>query len=229
VTVVARVASLDDDETVRERRCIVTSEVLPDSELIRFVADPQGCIVPDIAAKLPGRGIWVSAKREILARAIAKNLFPRAAKAPVIASPDLPDRVEAQLVAQMLGLLGLARRSGALILGFDNVGRGFQGKTPPALLIEASDGAADGRRKLLGVAAGYGLNPPVMDCLTVTELSLALGRENVVHAALKSGRLTERLKFEAGRLNGFRAASQRVGLQVMDQAGSTPAPDKGQE
>jgi predicted RNA-binding protein YlxR (DUF448 family) len=230
VTVAARIAGLDDDdETVRERRCIVTGEVLSDAELVRFVADPQGCIVPDIAAKLPGRGIWVSAKREILARAIAKNLFARAAKAPVIASSDLPERVEAQLVAHMLGLLGLARRSGALILGFDNVARGFQGNAPPALLIEASDGAADGRRKLLGVATGYGLNPPVMDCLTVTELSLALGRENVVHAALKSGRLSERLKFEAGRLKGFRAASQRVGLQVMDQAGSTPAPDKGQE
>jgi predicted RNA-binding protein YlxR (DUF448 family) len=229
VTVAVKVAYLDDNEAARERRCIATGEVLPDAALVRFVADPQGCIVPDIAAKLPGRGIWVAAKREILARAITKSLFARAAKAPVIVSPDLPDRVEAQLVAHMLGLLGLARRSGALIMGFDNVARGFQSKAAPALLIEASDGAADGRRKLLGVASAYGLTPLIMDCLTVTELSLALGRENVVHAALKPGRLSERLKFEAGRLKGFRAASHRVGLQAMDQAGSTPAPDKGQE
>ncbi len=127
----------------RERRCIVTGEVLPRSGLVRFAADPDGNIVPDIAASLPGRGLWVSATREHVTRAAAKNLFAKAAKANVSASADLAERVERLLVARMQADLGLARRSGALVLGFDNVLRALSEKTPPALLVEASDGAAD--------------------------------------------------------------------------------------
>jgi len=219
----------DIDETAfpRQRRCIVTGEVLPEPELIRFVAGPDGQIVPDLAAKLPGRGLWVSAQRETLARAVARNQFARAAKSPVVATADLPDRVEALLVAHMSGDLGIARRSGVIVLGFDNVVRALDSKTPPAALVEASDAAADGRRKLLGASFGRGLTPVIVDCLTIDELSLALGRENVVHAALKSGRLSERLIVEAGRLRGFRPQSRSIGLR----SAASPAPDrdKGQE
>ncbi len=214
----------DDDDTLRERRCIVTGEALPEAQLIRFVADPEGRIVPDVAAVLPGRGIWVSASREMLERAIAKKLFARAAKAQVTASADLADRTEAQLVARMSGDLGMARRSGAIMLGFDNVARALDGNPAPAVLVEAADGAADGRRKLAGAAAARGLKPAMIDVLTNAELSLALGRENVIHAALKPGRLAERLVFQAGRLKGFRA-----GNRPLTAAGSTPAPDKGHE
>src|SRR3954463_1806443 len=98
----------------RERRCIVTREVLPDSQLVRFVVGPENEIVPDLAAKLPGRGIWVSANRDALARALKKNLFSKAAKPSVRAPADLPERVEALLAARMQEHLGLARRSGAL-------------------------------------------------------------------------------------------------------------------
>jgi len=214
----------EDDDTLRERRCIVTGEALPESQLIRFVADPEGRIVPDVAAVLPGRGIWVSASREMLERAIAKKLFARAAKAQVTATADLPDRTEAQLVARMCGDLGMARRSGAIMLGFDNVARALDGNPPPAVLVEAADGAADGRRKLAGTAAARGLKPVLVDVLTNAELSLALGRENVIHAALKPGRLAERLVFQAGRLEGFRSVKR-----PLTAAGSTPAPDKGHE
>jgi predicted RNA-binding protein YlxR (DUF448 family) len=214
----------EDDDTLRERRCIVTGEALPESQLIRFVADPEGRIVPDVAAVLPGRGIWVSASREILERAIAKKLFARAAKAQVTATADLADRTEAQLVARMCGDLGMARRSGAIMLGFDNVARALDGNPPPAVLVEAADGAADGRRKLAGTAAARGLKPVLVDVLTNAELSLALGRENVIHAALKPGRLAERLVFQAGRLEGFRSVKR-----PLTAAGSTPAPDKGHE
>ena len=219
-------ASLDteDDDALRERRCIVTGEALPESQLIRFVADPEGRIVPDVAAVLPGRGIWVSASREILERAITKKLFARAAKAQVNASTDLADRTEAQLVTRMCGDLGMARRSGAIMLGFDNVARALDGNPPPAVLVEAADGAADGRRKLAGAAAARGLKPVLVDVLTNAELSLALGRENVIHAALKPGRLAERLVFQAGRLKGFRPVER-----PLTAAGSTPAPDKGHE
>jgi len=187
---------------VRERRCIVTHAVLSEEKLLRFVLDSQGHVVPDVAAKLPGRGMWVSADRDTLERAIAKGHFSRAAKAPVIVTFDIIDRVEKLLVARMCGDLGLARRSGQLLLGFDNVARALAGARPPAVLVEASDAANDGRRKLLAIPKGA--PPVVIDRLTRAELSLALGRENVVHAALKSGRLSQRLAADAGRLSGFR-------------------------
>lgn len=205
----------EDSETMRERKCIVTGEVREEAQLIRFAVSPDGDVVPDIAAKLPGRGIWVSADRAILERAIAKNHFSKAAKANVKASAELPALVEKLIVQRMTGDLGMARRSGALVTGFDNVARALDSKPAPALLIEASDGAADGRRKVLGMAKSRGLDLPVLDCLSSAELSLALGRENVIHAALKAGALTDRLIFEAGRLAGFRS--------VTVDAGSTPA------
>lgn len=187
---------------MRERSCIVTRAVLPEEKLVRFVVDPQGQVVPDVAAKLPGRGMWVTADRANLEQAVAKGHFSRAAKAPVSVTFDIVGRVETLLLGRMCSAIGLARRAGQLILGFDNVARAFSGPRPPGVLIEASDAAEDGRRKLLGMARAGGLT--VIDCLSRAEMSLALGRENVVHAALKSGRLSEGLVVDARRLEGFR-------------------------
>ena len=201
----------DGEKAMRERKCIVTGEVREEAQLIRFVVSPDGDVVPDIAAKLPGRGIWASADRATLERAIAKNHFSKAAKANVKASAELPALVEKQIVQRMIGDLGMARRSGVLVTGFDNVARAMDAKPAPALLIEASDGAADGRRKVLGMAKARGLELPVLDGLSSAELSLALGKENVIHAALKAGALAERLIFEAGRLAGFRSGKTEAG------------------
>jgi predicted RNA-binding protein YlxR (DUF448 family) len=214
-------ATRDDDTAMRERRCIVTGETLPDNARVRFVADPEGHIVPDIAGTLPGRGIWVKAERGAVARAVEKKLFGRAAKAAVTADADLPDRVEAALVRRMVGDLGIARKSGALVLGFDNVARTLPERVPPAVLIEASDGSPDGRRKLRNAAFGQGVKVHVVDCLSSRELALALGRENVIHAAVKLGRLAERLILEAARLEGFRPAGRH--------AFGPTAPEKGHE
>jgi predicted RNA-binding protein YlxR (DUF448 family)/ribosomal protein L30E len=189
----------------RERRCIVTGEVLPEARLLRFALSPDGQVVPDVEAKLPGRGLWVSADCTIIAQAVAKRLFARAAKAPAAADRGLPERAEARLVERILAHLGLARRAGALVLGFDSVDKALRSANPPVLIIEAAEAAADGRRKLQAAAAARGLVPFVIGALTNAELSLALGRENVVHAALKPGRIAERLIFEAARLRGFRA------------------------
>ncbi|HEY8253556.1 MAG TPA: RNA-binding protein [Rhizomicrobium sp.] len=191
----------------RERRCIVTGEIMPDNRLIRFVLAPDGQIVPDAAAKLPGRGLWVTASGAAIAAAVEKKLFARAAKAPTHASPDLALRAEKALVARMVGDLGLARRSGALVLGFDNVLRALESLKAPRLLIDASDGAADGKRKLYNAAHARGVNPQLITCLTSAELGVALGRENVIHAAVQPGGLAERLTFDAERLEGFRARS----------------------
>jgi hypothetical protein len=212
--VTAQAAKKDE----RERRCIATGEVRPVETLVRFVVGPEGDVVPDIEAKLPGRGLWVTADGAILARAIAKNNFPKAAKASVKVAPDLPARVEARLAGRMLSDLGLARRAGQLVMGFDNVSRAMDGKPPPRVLVEASEGAADGRRKLASAAAARGLRVETIDCLTRAELSLALGRENVIHAAVKPGPLAERLIFDSARLRGFR------GRPAADEtAGSSPA------
>jgi len=188
----------------RERRCIVSGKVLPEGKLIRFAVSPDGEVTPDVAATLPGRGIWAGATRKALNLAVKKNLFAKAAKAQVKVAPDLADRVEKQLVARMLADLGMARRADAIHLGFESVQRAIQADRPPALLVQASDGSADGKRKLFGTAHARGLKIQTIECLTADELSLAVGRQNVIHAALKSGRLQERLSFDAERLSGFR-------------------------
>ena len=202
----------------RERRCIATGEVRPVEELVRFVVGPEGDIVPDIAAELPGRGLWVTADAAILARAIAKNDFAKAAKTKVKVAPDLAARVEKRLVGRMQSDLGLARRAGQLVLGFDNVLRRLNDKAPPQLLVEARDGAPDGRKKLAGSAAARGLRVETIDWLTRAELSLALGRENVIHAAVNPGPLAERLISDSARLKGF-----RVRPAADETAGSSPA------
>src|SRR5580704_69255 len=121
---------MDEEDDMRERRDIVSGEVMPENHLIRFVAAPDGTVVPDVAAKLPGRGLWVEARRAAIQTAVDKKLFARAAKANVTATADLADRVEKALLARMVGDLGLARRSGALTLGFDNVLRALGSPRP---------------------------------------------------------------------------------------------------
>jgi predicted RNA-binding protein YlxR (DUF448 family) len=195
----------EDGDDMRERRDIVSGEVMPEHNLIRFVASPDGEIVPDVAAKLPGRGIWVAATRAAILKAVEKKLFARGAKAAVTADNTLADRTEKALLARMIGDLGIARRSGALVLGFDNVLRALDGpKTAPSVLIEAKDGSKDGKRKLYNAAHARGLEPIVIESFSSAELGLALGRENVIHAAVQPGGLAERLAFDAQRLKGLR-------------------------
>jgi hypothetical protein len=200
-------AATKQETAMRERRCIVTGRTRQEAHLIRFVVGPDDTIVPDLAAKLPGRGIWVTAERG----ALAKAQFAKPAKRKVKVPDGLADTVEKLIVRRMQDDLGLAKRAGVLVSGFDTVADMIANA---AVLVEAADGAADGRRKLLGAARSRGGDPVVVDCLTSEEIGVALGRENVIHAALKSGQLAERLIFEAGRLSGFRASNH---------AGSNPA------
>jgi hypothetical protein len=200
----------DDEDDMRERRDVVSGEVLPEGKLIRFAVSPDGEVVPDIAAILPGRGIWVEADRKSVDIAVKKNLFAKSAKANVKAASDLATKVETLLVARMQADLGMARRSGQLVTGFDKVLSEIQSTTPPALIVEAWDGAADGKRKLFGAAHARSLKIETVEPLSSAEISLAVGRENVIHAALKSGRLQERLSFDAKRLSGFRNVPSAV-------------------
>ncbi len=194
----------DDEGALRERRCIATGAILPEEKLVRFVVSPDGDIVPDLDAKLPGRGLWLSAERGVMAKAIAKNDFAKAAKTKVRVAPDLPDHVEKLIVARMQSDLGMARRAGLLDAGFDNVLRALDKKVPPRLLFAASGASDDGRRKLESALYSRGLAVETITVLSRDELSLALGRENVVHAAVRPGTLAERLTLNAQRLAGLR-------------------------
>lgn len=171
---------------------------------MRFVATPTGAIVPDVAQKLPGRGMWVTSQREAIAKAAAKGLFSKAAKAPLLIPPTLVDDVERLLVKRLQDHLGLAKRAGVLVLGFQKVEEAFQDRGHKIdVLIEASDSGPADRAKLIKWAQRVG-TVSVIGCLSAAEIGLALGRESVVHAALTSHPLAARILAEAKRLGGFR-------------------------
>lgn len=195
----ARTGGRDDGDAASERRCLVTGETGAKDGLIRFVIGPDGAVVPDIAERLPGRGLWLLANKDIVARAVAKGLFSKAARQPVKAAPDLALTVESLLVRHCVALLGLARRSGQATSGFEKVQAWLRGGQV-GLLVEARDGAADGRRRLTARAGAA----VVVDVLTAAEIGEAFGRERQVHVALARGRLAERLAREGTRLAGFR-------------------------
>jgi predicted RNA-binding protein YlxR (DUF448 family) len=186
----------------RERRDIVSGEVMDEARLIRFVAGPDGVVVPDLARKLPGRGMWVAADRTSVEAAAKKGLFSRSAKAKLSASPDLANQVESLLRRRLLSGLGLARRGGDLTSGFEKVSAAISaGRT--AWLIEASDSAADGRRKLRAVLRKQSRPPGVIGVFSSTELGLALGLENVIHTAFLAGRTADHWTQDVQRLSGF--------------------------
>jgi len=190
-------------EAARERRDIVSGDVMAEERLIRFVAAPGGSVAPDLARKLPGRGLWVAADRASVETAARKGLFARAAKASLKAPPDLADSVEQLLMRRLLAALGLARKAGELTCGFEKVLAAVAaGKA--AFLIEANDGSADGRRKLVAACRRSARPPGLLGLFSCGELSLALGGENVIHTAFLAGRGADRWTNDVGRLSGFR-------------------------
>ncbi len=182
------------------RRCIASGEVVARERLVRFVVGPDGRLVPDVAGTLPGRGLWLSARRDVLNTACAKNLFAKAARTKVVFGADLADQVERLLARRCLDLLGLARRAGLAVAGFEKV-RGMLRAGKAAVVIAAVDGAEGGRAKLRALAPHL----PLIETLSANELGAALGNGPLVHAAVARGRLARRLVAEARRLAGFRA------------------------
>ncbi|MEE2565450.1 RNA-binding protein [Hyphobacterium marinum] len=204
LTRTGRTRLADPRANTRERRCAATGETRPEAELIRFAISPDGLVVPDLAAKLPGRGIWVSADRASVARAVKTGGFSRSAKRGVKTPDDLAGQVEALLVTRALSLLGLARRAGTLAAGFDAVKIALK-SARPVWRIEASDGARDGREKLDRLAYAAWGDIPVAGCFTAAELGQATGRDALVHAALSGGAQSGAFDAVMGRLSGFRA------------------------
>ena len=191
----------DEDAGGPERRCLASGKVKPIGEMIRFVVGPDNQIVPDIEGRLPGRGLWLSAGRDMVNTALVKRLFAKAARRKVDVPPDLADRIEALLLRRCLDLIGLARRAGQGVMGFDKV-RGELKAGRGAVLLAAADGAADGRDKVRALAP----NLPLVTVLRGAELGGAFGRDHAVHALLARGRLADRLLVESRRLAGFRPA-----------------------
>lgn len=183
-----------------ERRCVVTGEVQPKAGLIRFVLSPDGVVFPDLAAKLPGRGIWVTADRAALEKASIKGLFARAAKAPATVPPGLADLVEAGLAKRVVELISLDRKAGYAVCGYEKV-KDWLSDGRAKVLLQASDGSERGKGKLWTPEGGRWFG-----CLTANELGQAFGRDSVVHAALAAGGLTKRVVEEAAKLNGLRQA-----------------------
>lgn len=189
----------EKDRSQPERRCIASGQTGPKSELIRFVASPDGAIVPDIAGKLPGRGIWVSANRSALEKAMSKGLFQRAAGQSVTVTPSLVADVEALLAQRLIERMSLARKAGQAVSGATKV-KGWLAKDQAALLIQAIDGSPREKSRL---------RPPdgpdsQFEVLTASEIGLSFGREHVIHAALAAGGLARGFREDAMRLSGVR-------------------------
>ncbi len=182
-----------------ERRCIATGETEPKAGLIRFVVGPDHTLVPDVMGKLPGRGIYVSAQRAALEKAVGKGLFARAAKEAVKVPDDFVALVEDGLSKRVVACLSLARKAGLAIAGYEKVKSALVADEAMAL-FQASDGSESTKKKLRAPQgeAAY------VDYLTADELGLAFGRDRVIHAAIKPGGAAKLCLSEAQRLCGLR-------------------------
>ena len=184
------------DRSATVRMCAVVRQVRSIDELIRFVVSPAGEVVPDLKRKLPGRGMWISASRRAVAEAVRRHQFSKGFKREVRVSPSLATDTEALLARSAIEALAMAAKAGQVISGFGKVEEALRSRQTQAsiqALIHASDGAADGIRKLDAIVRqNAGVNDeskqfPVLTALTSEQLDLALGRSNVVHAALLAG------------------------------------------
>jgi predicted RNA-binding protein YlxR (DUF448 family) len=199
-----------------ERFCAATGEVKPVDAMIRFVLDPQGAAVPDLRRRLPGRGVWITATRNALRTAITRKVFARAFKRDVRLAGDLVATTERLLEQAALDALAIAHKAGNAAIGFGNVDAALA-RDRVRVLIDAAEAAPDGTRKLMAALhrrhdAG---EIAVIDVFASAQLDLALGRSNVIHAALLAGPESETFLARAARLDGFRsgAASGLPGIR----------------
>ncbi|MBI1244698.1 MAG: RNA-binding protein [Alphaproteobacteria bacterium] len=185
------------------RRCIVSGRTGPRASFVRFVLGPDSTVVPDLAGKLPGRGLWVSADAGSIRRAADKNAFAKAARASAKVPADLPERVGQLLTRRAIETLALCRRAGQAAQGFEKTKEAIA-KGRCGLLVAASDGSPAERARI----GGAGI--PVASGLTAVEMGEAFGREHAVHAAIASGNLAERLREDLARLAAYRAAGSNA-------------------
>jgi hypothetical protein len=191
------------------RLCVVTREVKPIDELIRFVVGPDRSVVPDLKRKLPGRGAWVTARRDVVAAAVKRGAFARAFRADVKAAPDLPGQVEGLMERALLDALGVARKARQVVVGHAQVEAAAEQGAAVAVL-HGSDAGPEGVRQILAAirrgSAPDAPNVVVIPAFTSAQLHLALARPNVVHAALLAGRASDTVIARWRSLAYFRQA-----------------------
>lgn len=188
--------------TRQERRCALSKEVKSNHELIRFVANGDGEIFPDVSARAPGRGVWLSSDLQTLQEAIKTNAFSRSLKHAVKASDGLVENTIEQLKQKCLSMIGMAKRSGQIVLGFDNVCEHLRNK-PAAFIIEAAESADDGRQKIFSLSKKWN-SVQIIGCFSIDDLGSALGRDNVIHALIPKGDFAKAWAKEINRLAGFK-------------------------
>ena len=228
----------DDDERGPLRRCIVTRERHERARMIRFVVGPGDVIVPDLAARLPGRGIWLSARGDVLETARRKGAFARAARGRVTLPPDLAAIVETGLTRRAAELIGFARRAGEAVAGFGKA-RDWLEQGRCGLLVQARDGSEEECRRLrsgfevvgddgtpdegiaprveAATAGRAGRTVKVATPLDAATLGAVFGRDHIVHVAIAPGRLAGSIATEARRLSGFRQVAPAPSLGSSDR------------
>ncbi|MEQ1696819.1 MAG: RNA-binding protein [Hyphomicrobiaceae bacterium] len=191
------------------RLCALTRTEQKIEDLIRFGAGLDGVVVPDLALRLPGRGVWVTASRAAVELAVRRNVFAKSMKRNVAASADLPERIDALLQKRVLEAFSIANKAGLVIPGFAKVEEALETGAVVGL-FHGKDGAADGterlNRKFNAISAARDYVGLIVSELTIEQISLAIGRSNVVHAAIISGGAAARLLDEARRLARYRAS-----------------------
>lgn len=188
--------------SMAERMCIVTRAVKPPEELVRFVLSPSDDVTPDLKRKLPGRGVWVSASRECVELAASKGHFARGFKHQASCGGDLPGLVGRLLYKEATSLISLCNRAGLITAGFEKVSAQLAKGSIAAVLI-ASDAGEDGKNKVALKARGSGSRVKLLTIFDREDLSLALGRTNVVHAAVRKGDLSDHLVRAAERYDSY--------------------------
>jgi len=215
----------------RERFCAVTRRVRPVEELIRFVAGPSG-VVPDLKRKLPGRGLWVTARRDVVAEAIRRGVFSRGLRQAVKVPVDLPDLVDRLLVQASLDALAIVHKAGLVRVGFAQVEAAIAGD-PVAALLHAKEASADGIRKLAAALRRHARaaeKVPIVRTFQTAQLDLALGRPNVIHAALLAGRASDTFVARWQNLERFRmTGDDRAGEKIAGEGEDAAQPEAGRE
>ncbi len=206
----------EEDASSPERQCAVTRERLPKAAMLRFVLSPDGVVTPDLAERLPGRGVWVKSDPSVIDLAVRKGAFARGFKGQVVVPGDLSALIERLLTKRCLELLGLARKAGQAVCGFDQV-RDALKDAAPAFLLEAADGAEDGRMKVYFLAKALYSDVKVAGALSAAELGMAFGREHVIHGLVRRGAIAGNLEAAYRRLTGFRPAPELAWFKDTDR------------
>ncbi|MGG5823323.1 RNA-binding protein [Falsiroseomonas sp. HW251] len=216
------IEAAEDDEPERGplRRCLVTRERLPKEAMVRFVLGPDRKVIADLAERLPGRGMWLSAKADVIEQAARRGAFAKAVRGEVLVPPDLRATIEDGLRGRIRDLVGFARRAGQAVSGWQAAREWLQAGRA-GLMVQAADGSTAEKARLVGRR-----DVPVVSPLDAAALGAPFGRDRAVHVAVARGRLAERIAAEAARLEGMTLRPDAAPRRDAQKPGRRPAEDR---